>query len=397
MAKAQRRNRRSGVEDLWTKEVRDDDGGMTREPSKLYGRGKRWRARYVDDHGDEHTKRFARKVDAQRWLDGQMSALVQGTHVAPRDAQQTVGQWCDHWLKGYAKRETTVQLAGWHVRKIKAEFGSTQLADVRPSAVKAWIVKLKAEPQSDSYIYSLHSRLSQILGDAVHDGLLVRNPCSRKTSPSSGQQKIYVATTEQVWALYEKMPARLRVAVLLGAFVGLRISEAAGLRVADIDFAEGVVYPVQQWPARPLKTKASDTPVPIPLVLADMLKTSTEEFTGERVVCDELGVPASPWTIGFALREVRDQVPGLPEKFTFQDLRHYYASLLIRQGADIKTVQTRVRHGSAVTTLRYYAHLWPDADATTRTAVGAVIEERTSATAYRLRTQTQNSGTGVPE
>ncbi|UAK33449.1 hypothetical protein K8O92_05650 [Nocardia asteroides] len=64
----------------------------------------------------------------------------------------------------------------------------------------------------------------------------------------------------------------------------------------------------------------------------------------------------------------------------------HYASLLIRQGADIKTVQARVRHGSVVTTLRYYAHLWPDADETTRAAVGGVLKDRLGTTAYSLRT-----------
>ncbi|SUA73670.1 Tyrosine recombinase XerC [Nocardia otitidiscaviarum] len=370
---------------------------MRRVPSKLHGTGKRWRARYVDDGGHEHTKRFARKTDAQSWLNTQTAALVAGTHIPPRDAQKTVGQWCDEWLEGYAQhRDNTVQLAKWHVKKIKEEFGDLKLSALRPSAVKAWTAKLKTSGLADSYVYSLHSRLSQILGDAVHDNLLARNPCSRRTSPSAGQQKIYVATVEQIWALHDAMPEHLRVAILLGAFVGLRISEAAALRVEDVDLEHGMVYPQRQWPDRPLKTRASDTPVPIPQELADMLKASVNGRTGMHVVSDELAKPVSPWVIGWHLRTVRADIPGLPEGFSFQDLRHFYASLLIRQGADIKTVQARVRHGSAVTTLRYYAHLWPDADATTRTAVATVLRERPRPSAYLLRTESENSGTDVP-
>lgn len=387
------RNRRGSVEDLWYKTVRANDGTESRVASKLHGVGKRWRARrYVDDAGKEHSKRFTRKTDAQTWLDNQLSTLVQGTHIAPRDAQRTVGEWCDEWLTGYAKREKTVQLATWHVKKIKKKFGDQPLSAVRPSTVKTWMVELKKEGLADSYVYALHSRLSQIFGDAMHDNLLSRNPCSRKTSPNSGQQKVYVATTEQVWALYDAMPEHLRVSVLLDAFVGLRISEAAGLWVEDLDLVDDIVFPQRQWPDRPLKTKASDTPVPIPPELRDMLKSSIAERPGKHVVCDELGVAASPWVIGWTLREVRNEIPGLPEGFSFQDLRHYYASLLIRRGADIKTVQARVRHGSAVTTLRYYAHLWPDADKTTRSAVGSVLKERLDATAYR-RLRFRNSRT----
>ncbi|MGW6624044.1 tyrosine-type recombinase/integrase [Nocardia sp. NPDC055002] len=385
---AARRNRRAGVEDLWTKDERQPDGTVRRVPSKLDGTGKRWRARYVDDAGNEHTKRFARKTDGQTWLDTQVSTLVHGTHVAPRDAQRTVEEWANDWLKGYANhRDTTVELATWHVRKINAGLGPLQLSAVRPSTVKKWMVALKAEGLADSYVYSLHSRLAQILGDAVHDGLLARNPCSRRTSPATGQQKVYVATSEQIWAVHDAMPPHLRVAVLLGSFVGLRVSEAAGLLVSDVDFESGVVHPRQQWPARPLKTESSTKPVPVPPELVAMLKESVRVFPGDRLVCDILGKPVSPWVIAWHLRAAKAKVPGLPEEFSFQDFRHYYASLLIRRGADIKAVQARLRHGSAITTLRYYAHLWPDADETTRTAVGAAIRDWPGATAYSLRTE----------
>src|ERR1700756_1678548 len=43
---------------------------------------------------------------------------------------------------------------------------------------------------------------------------------------------------------------------------------------------------------------------------------------------------------------------------------------------DIKTVQARMRHSSARTTLDTYGHLWPDADESTRTADGAVTAAR---------------------
>jgi hypothetical protein len=52
----------------------------------------------------------------------------------------------------------------------------------------------------------VHARLSQILTDAVYEGLLVRNPCSRKTAPPMGKQKPYVATTQQIWALHDAFP-----------------------------------------------------------------------------------------------------------------------------------------------------------------------------------------------
>jgi hypothetical protein len=42
-------------------------------------------------------------------------------------------------------------------------------------------------------------------------------------------------------------------------------------------------------------------------------------------------------------------------------------------GADVKTVQARLRHASAKTTLDTYGHIWPDRDESTRAAVDAVL------------------------
>lgn len=67
---------------------------------------------------------------------------------------------------------------------------------------------------------------------------------------------------------------------------------------------------------------------------------------------------------------------GLPAGFRYHDLRHYFASLLIASGADVKVVQARLRHASAATTLDTYGHLWPDSDESTRSAVAAVFAVR---------------------
>jgi integrase len=385
----QKRNRRAGIEDRWRKTVYDSDGNAQTVPSARDGKGSRWMARYVDDRGREHSRSFPRKADAQRWLDSQTAAVVSGTHVAPRDAQLTVQQWCDLWIEGYQiHRPSTVRSAQIHIRQIVDEFGGMSLSAVRPSQIKAWVAQLQADGRQASYIYRLHSRLSQIMSDAVNDGVLGRNPCSRRTSPPMGRPKMYVATTEQVWAIHDALPDHLRVAVLLGAFAGLRISEACGLRVTDVDFIRGVVHPKRQWPDTPLKSEGSSQPIPIPRDLALLLSASVQKYPSDMMVTAGRGTDrCNPWTIEEAMRTVRGKIDGLSDTFTFHDLRHYLASLLIASGADIKTVQARMRHATATTTLDTYGHLWPDADESTRTAIGAVIAERMKNTADQLRTK----------
>ena len=123
-----------------------------------------------------------------------------------------------------------------------------------------------------------------------------------------------------------------------------------------------------------------------------LLSASVKTYPSEIVVTNGLGTDrCGAWIIERAIRDARDSIDGLPEGCSFHDLRHHLASLLIASGADIKTVQARTRHASARTMLDTYGHLWPDADASTRTAIGVVIAERMETTADRLRTKAANA------
>lgn len=338
-----------------------------------------WRALYRPvPNGPQKVRSFQRKVDAQRWLDEvTASILTTGQYLDAKTARTTVGEWCDTWLAGYAtRRPRTVVQARVHISQIKTAFDSMPLSAVRPSTVRAWTAKLKADGHADSYVYALHNPLSQIMSDAVHDGVLVRNPCSRRTSPGAGRPRPYVASTEQVWALYDAFPEHLQPAVLLGAFVGLRTAEVVGLRVVDVDFMRGIVRPVMQRAGEELKTEISRTPLPIPHELALELSAAVARWGGDYVVTDGLRGQTSTWAIERAVRAARRKSADLPEGFRFHDLRHYLASLLIGSSLDVKVVQHRLRHGSAKTTLDTYGHLWPDSDESARAAVGAVLAAR---------------------
>ncbi len=348
----------------------------------------RWRARYRDLAGSEHARHFTRKVDAQRWLDQETAKIQTGTWVDPRVAKMTVGEWTGVWLDGYRTRKPrTVRQAEVHVARINDHFGARRLDSIRPSDIKSWLAGLRGEGLADSYVYALHARLAQVLSDAVHDGVLTRSPASRRTSPKAGAQRPYVASTAHVWALHDSLPPRFRAGLLLAAFAGLRLAEVCGLRVSDVDFMRGIVSPARQYPDETLKTETSRTPVPIPESLALALSAHVAEFSDGWMLTDEFGHQLGPWQLQRAFRQARAGVPGLPDGFRFHDLRHYYASLLIAAGLDVKVVQARMRHGSAKTTLDTYGHLWPDSDDSTRAAINRVIAARSEVPADSLRTE----------
>jgi integrase len=82
------------------------------------------------------------------------------------------------------------------------------------------------------------------------------------------------------------------------------------------------------------------------------------------------------------------------EDITPHDLRHFYASVLIRQGADVKLVQARMGHESATTTLDTYGHLWPDSDERTRAAIDAAFDKVLTARAPEPSSEVKAAGSG---
>jgi integrase len=59
-------------------------------------------------------------------------------------------------------------------------------------------------------------------------------------------------------------------------------------------------------------------------------------------------------------------------------LRHYFATLLIHNGASVKTAQLALGHSTPTITLNSYAQEWPDALDRTRALVDAALGRPTT-------------------
>jgi integrase len=93
-----------------------------------------------------------------------------------------------------------------------------------------------------------------------------------------------------------------------------------------------------QYPAKPLKTKTSMTPVPVPASLIEQCSIQITAYgRHETLLTNEDDRQLSPWAIERAMRKARSEVIGLPAGFRYHDLRHYFASLLIADGAVYQT------------------------------------------------------------
>lgn len=377
-----RRNRRAGVEDRWHK----GDG----TPSARHGKGRRWLARYVDDRGVEHTKSFTRKVDAGRWLDGQTAAVVSGTHVDPRAGDITLREYAEHWRKIQVQRPSSqAHIESMLRRHAYPTLGDRPISSILPSDIQAWVKSLELAPAT---IGVVHGIVSTIFKSAIRDRRIIGNPCEGSRLPKVERKPIAPLTTDQVNAVRDELPAELRALVTLAAGTGMRQGECFGLTVDRVKFLERTVIVDRQLVTvagqaptfGPPKTQASNRTIPLPQVVVDALAAHLAAFPAEPdgLIFTIAGKPITRSVFGHKWRSAVD-TGGLPTGTGFHGLRHYYASLLIRHGESVKTVQARLGHASAVETLDTYSHLWPDSDDRTRDAIDSVLGEYT---ADQLRT-----------
>jgi integrase len=238
------------------------------------------------------------------------------------------------------------------------------------------MVSALAERLSPAVVRSNVVLTSSILKAAVLDRRLAVNPCLGVKLPEVRKDRIEVMTTEQVLALEEAMAPQWKALVVLGAGAGLRQGEALGVTRDRIDFLRRQLrvdrqlmnLPHQAPELVPVKTRTSARTIPLPQVVVDALAAHLAEIPSDGLIFQ----PITRQLFSKLWRTTVRQA-GLPRELTYHSLRHYYASLLIRHGESIKTVQERLGHSSAVTTLNTYSHLWPDSDDRTRAAVDDVL------------------------
>ncbi|GAA3026656.1 hypothetical protein GCM10017559_60820 [Streptosporangium longisporum] len=145
---------------------------------------------------------------------------------------------------------------------------------------------------------------------------------------------------------------------------------------------------MQRGQLSPLKTKASKRFVPADdLVLAEITAHMQRFEPGANDVpitnrCRRPVKRSSFWTCWSAAVEGAD----LPKGTRFHDLRHFYASSLIRANLDPKVIQSRLGHATISETMDTYGHLFPDDEDLGRGAIESM-------TIPALTEQQRNTGT----
>ncbi len=344
----------------------------------------RWRARFRDPDGRERSRTFSRRIDAERWLATVSTDILRGAYIDPSAGQVTFGRYALEWQTIQVHRPSTELLVDRHLRNhLLPFFEHRPIAAVRPTDIQGW-VKDRSTVLGPRTVELAYRYLAAIFRAAVEDRLIASSPCRGIKLPRAATEEIVPLQTKQVLALAAAVPDRYRAMVLFAAGTGVRQGEAFGLSVPRLDMLRRTVRIDQQivWLPRtgaqlgPPKTKASNRTIPLPEVTIDALAAHLAAFPAagewDLVFTNPRGEPISRSTFGDIWRGAVRRA-GAPEGTGFHDLRHYYASLLIRHGESVKVVQARLGHASATETLDTYSHLWPDAEDRTRLAVDSVL------------------------
>lgn len=155
------------------------------------------------------------------------------------------------------------------------------------------------------------------------------------------------------------------IAVEIGYYTGLRISEVFALDKSDIDFDNDMISINKKliytglkkdelYATHQMKSKSSNAIIP----LAAPLKQSLIEWFNinphDHVICDADGYFLNPINSSTKIKNISKSIAI---EFHFHMLRHTYVTNLAKSNIDIKTLQELARHSNVNTTMSVYTHI----------------------------------------
>lgn len=408
--------------------------GKALVPGSVHGKGKRWQVRWRDAAGKQRKENFDKRSQAGTRAATIEADLARGLYVDPAAGKESFRTVGERWRTSAVHRGSTAALVERRLRQhIYPAFGDRPIVTIRPSEIQAW-VKDRSQVLAPSTVRVTYAYLVSIMNTAVRDRTIAFSPCAGIKLPEARRTEIVPLHPDAVRALIEAAPPRLRAMILLAAASGLRQGEVFGLEVDCIDFLRREVVVRQQlvtpdrdpeagrqesYLSEP-KTHESYRRVPIAEVAVNALAAHLQQFPAAVVDIEDRTDPRKPkrrkahmlfttprgevlrrgawaWTwsrmeerandsLGKAYAKARaawvqrgrpkGEEPArvrVPDGASMHDLRHFYASVLIKNRESVKTVQRRLGHSKPSITLDTYTHLWPDDEDTTRAAVESVL------------------------
>lgn len=270
------------------------------------------------------------------------------------------------------------------------------VGNLKPQDIQDFYQSLFADGVVANTVIHYHALLRRAFQQAFKEERIDANPFDRVGRPKKNKFHGENYTQEELLTLLHLARGDvIYPAILLAGAMGLRRSEALGVRWSRIDWEKRTVLldtKIVEYrengkkkvePVEEMKNKSSRRTLPLPDPVVEMLQVQKEYrevyrkmFQGsynaqylDYVCVNQLGELLRPSYVTDHFRELLEKY-GL-RHIRFHDLRHTFASLLINQDVPLINVSNFLGHSDLSTTANIYAHL----DKASKQASAAVISD----------------------
>lgn len=372
--------------------MQDKATAAARQPKRvrvapnLYQRPKdgRFEAGFTGPDGKWHIRTLTARnlTEAKRELRALAVRVDRGEEVVP--SRQTFGQVANEFLSNFEglvasgeRSSRTLERYREHLdHHILPALGRRQIQKVTAAVLADFLREKRAQGLSPWSCKGMLTPLGRIFALAVRRGYVAENPLRRldpdELPKGRNLTEARVLNREELKALLSKVAPTYRAVISTLALTGLRIQEALGLTWEDVDFDAGLIRVRAQLtratrdkPAERvgLKTRGSKRDIRLEPALVSLLRrhklASGYSKDDDYVFATENGTPFYYRNVAVrgldkAAAAAHLNREGLP-RLSPHDLRHTYASHLIRQGLDPVRVSRQLGHARPSITLDIYA------------------------------------------
>ncbi|MGE0879600.1 MAG: tyrosine-type recombinase/integrase [Acidimicrobiia bacterium] len=309
---------------------------------------------------------FATKAEADKVLRAALAAQARGAFVDPRRGKTAFATYATTWLEHRPNlRPRTRELYDGQLRNhLLPTLGATELAKITPMVVRAWHAKLSnADAISPTTVAKCYRLLKTIMGTAVDDELIPRNPCIIKGAGVERSPERPIATIAEVDRLVAIAEPHLKALVLMATYTSLRLGELSALTRRHLDLEKATVTVTSSAseladgtriigdPKSYAGRRTVSVPAAILPMLADHLDAFAEPGRDGLVFVGPKGGPLRRGNFNHTWRKLAHEA-GL-EGLRFHDLRHTGNTLAAMTGASTKELMSRMGHSSTRAALGY--------------------------------------------
>lgn len=328
--------------------------------------------------GRQKKQKLKKRADGRyccRWKDKQFMGHTEDEALQAREAYKravlsglnpsriTFSQYAETWLKshknGISERSRTRYKL--HHKKFIESAGDKPLSQYIPSDISQFFQHYTGK--SSSSILQASLAIGGVFRSAVADRIILSDP-TQSIKPPKGTHGTHRAITQEERQAIHNTSHRLRPAVMVMLYAGLRKGEAIALNIdRDVDFENRLIHvreavhhlPNGQPEITSTKTEAGVRTIPL-------LDTLANELRGlHGLLCTSAkGLLMSDSAFDRAWQnylKALSQTAGKPVTIRTHDLRHSFCTMLYDAGIDVKSSMLWMGHANETMTMRIYTHL----------------------------------------